>query len=165
MQTVRDIKEIILQYNPGDAFQYVFLDEHLSRMYEAEEKLIQIFSYFTGMIIFIACLGLFGLASFTAEKRRKEIGIRKVLGATIWQIVLLLSAEFSYWVVLANVIAWPLAWYFMDRWLQNFAYRINIGITNFLIAGIAALMIALITVSFQAFRAAVANPVRSIRYE
>lgn len=164
-QTMTDIKDIIQQYNPDDPFQYVFLDEHLSRMYEGEDRLIQLFSYFTGMIIFIACLGLFGLASFTAEKRRREIGIRKVLGATISQIVLLLSTEFSRWVILANVIAWPLAWYFMSRWLENFAYRIQINLFNFVIAGLAALVIALFTVSFQAFRAAMSNPVRSIRYE
>jgi len=164
-QTMTDIKGIIQQYNPDDPFQYVFLDEHLSRMYEGEERLIQLFTYFTIMIIFIACLGLFGLASFTAEKRRREIGIRKVLGATISQIVLLLSTEFSRWILLANVIAWPLAWYFMNKWLENFAYRIQITLLNFILAGLAALVIALFTVSFQAFRAAVANPVRSIRYE
>ncbi|MDP8211580.1 MAG: FtsX-like permease family protein, partial [Candidatus Stygibacter australis] len=164
-QTMTDIKDIIQQYNPDDPFQYVFLDEHLSRMYEGEERLIQLFSYFTMMIIFIACLGLFGLASFTAEKRRREIGIRKVLGATIRQIVLLLSTEFSRWVLLANVIAWPLAWYFMNKWLENFAYHIQITLLNFIIAGLAALVIALFTVSFQALRAAMSNPIKSIRYE
>ncbi|MDP8220096.1 MAG: ABC transporter permease [Candidatus Stygibacter frigidus] len=165
MGTVNAIRGIIREYSPDDAFQYVFLDEHLSNMYESEEKLIQLFSYFTGMIIFIACLGLFGLASYSAEKRKKEIGIRKVLGASIGQIVLLLSTEFSRWILLANIIAWPFAWYFMSKWLQNFAYRIDISILYFILAGMMALLIALITVGCQAFRAGVRNPVTSIRYE
>jgi len=165
MGTVNAVREIIREFNPDDTFQYVFLDEQLSNMYESEEKLIKLFSYFTGMIIFIACLGLFGLASYSAEKRKKEIGIRKVLGATIGQIVMLLSREFSRWVILANVIAWPLAWYFMSKWLQNFAYRVDINILYFFLAGVIALFIALITVGCQAFRAGVRNPVTSIRYE
>ncbi|MCF7918727.1 MAG: ABC transporter permease [Candidatus Cloacimonetes bacterium] len=165
METVNTVRNIIREFSSDDAFQYVFLDEHLSLMYESEEKLIQLFSYFTGMIIFIACLGLFGLASYSAEKRKKEIGIRKVLGATINQIVVLLSKEFSRWVLLANVIAWPAAWYFTNKWLQNFAYKVEINILIFVLAGVMALLIALITVGLQALRAGVRNPVTSIRYE
>ena len=125
----------------------------------------QIFSYFTFLAILIACLGLFGLASFTAEQRTKEIGIRKALGASVSEIIFLLSKEFTRWVLVANIIAWPLAYFAMNRWLQNFANRINIGIGTFILAALLALVIALLTVGYQAIKAARANPVEALRYE
>jgi putative ABC transport system permease protein len=120
---------------------------------------------FSCLAILIACLGIFGLASFTAEKRTKEIGIRKVLGASVSGIIMNLSKEFTKWVVLANVIAWPIAYYFMNNWLHNFAYRINLNIWIFILSGLAALAIALLTVSYQSIKAATADPVDSLRYE
>jgi putative ABC transport system permease protein len=117
------------------------------------------------LTVFVACLGLFGLASFTAEQRTKEIGIRKVLGASVSGLVLLLSKEFMALVALANLIAWPIAYYAMNRWLQGFAYRIELGPGVFILGGVLALVIALLTVSAQAIRAARANPVEALRYE
>ena len=127
--------------------------------------MLSIFSYLTFFAIFIGCLGLYGLSSFIAEQRTKEIGIRKALGASISEIILLLSKEFTKWVLLSNIIAWPLAYLAMNRWLQNFAYRTNIGLGTFVLAGVLALMIALLTVGYQAVKAAGANPVEALRYE
>ena len=134
-------------------------------MYNAEQKFGSIFGYFSSLAIFIACLGLFGLASFTVERKTKEIGIRKVLGANISNIINLLSKKFLFLVLLANITAWPAAYYFMNKWLQSFAYRIHIGISLFLLSGTITLLIALLTVSFQTIKAARANPVDSLRYE
>jgi len=119
----------------------------------------------TSIGLVIACLGLVGLASFTTLRRKKEIGIRKVLGASVSSIVNLLSREFTKWVLLANIIAWPIAWYAMNQWLENFAYRIEISWWVFVLAGGVALVVALLTVSWQAINAALANPVESFRYE
>jgi len=146
-------------------FNYAFLDDSLDGQYRAEERLGKIFTYFSLFAIFIASLGLFGLASFTAEQKTKEIGIRKVLGAPVSGIVLLLSKEFTKWVVVANLIAWPIAYFLLQNWLQNFAYRISIGIGSFLLAASLALLIALITVSYQSLKAALANPIESLHYE
>jgi len=153
------------QIDPTQAFDYFFLDEAFGRQYKADEKLSRIFFCFTLLAIFIACLGLFGLVSFTAQKRTKEIGIRKALGASVSEIIWLLSKEFTRWVLLANLIAWPLAYLAMNKWLQNFAYRINIGVGTFALSALLALLIALLTVGFQAIRAARANPVDTLRYE
>ena len=150
---------------PAFPFEYFFLDEAFDRQYKFDKKLGQIFAYFTFLAILIACLGLFGLTSFTAEQRTKEIGIRKTLGASVSEIILLLSKEFIRWVLVANIIAWPLAYFAMNRWLQNFAYHISIGIGTFILAASMALIIALLTVGYQAVRAARANPVDSLRYE
>jgi len=150
---------------PALAFDSFFLDESFARMYQAEEHLEKIFTSFAILAIFISCLGLFGLAAFMTEKRTKEVGIRKVLGASIMRIVFLLSNEFSKWVLVANLIAWPLAYHFLNRWLQSFAYHTTIGIGSFFFSGLAALAIALLTVGYQAVRAARANPVDSLRYE
>jgi putative ABC transport system permease protein len=125
----------------------------------------QIFISFTLMAIFISCLGLFGLASFTADQRTKEIGIRKVLGASVSNVVVLLSRDFTKWVILANVVAWPVAYLIMNKWLQNFAYRISLAVWIFVLSGVIALLIALFTVSTKALKAAVADPVDSLRYE
>jgi putative ABC transport system permease protein len=146
-------------------FDYAFLEDSLVSQYRAEERLSEIFTYFSILAIFIACLGLFGLASFTAEQKTKEIGIRKVLGAPISGLVLLLSKEFTKWVIAANLLAWPIAYFLMQKWLQNFAFRISIGIGTFLLAAFLALLIALFTVSYQALKAALANPIESLRYE
>ena len=123
------------------------------------------FRLFTLIAILISCLGLFGLASFTTERRTKEIGIRKVLGASVPGIMILLFREFTKWVLLANIIAWPAAYFAMSKWLQNYAYRVNISIFIFALAGTLALLIALLTVSFQTIKAATADPVNSLRYE
>ncbi len=124
-----------------------------------------LFLLFAGLAVFIACLGLFGLASFTAEKRTKEIGIRKVLGASVPNLLFMLSREFTRWVIVANLIAWPVAFYFMQDWLENFAYKTVITWDIFLLAGGVALVISILTVVFQAVRAALANPVEALRYE
>jgi putative ABC transport system permease protein len=152
-------------FAPSQPFAYSFLDQRFSDMYRAERKAGGIFSVFAGLAIFTACLGLFGLASFTAEQRTKEIGIRKVLGATVSNVAVLMSKDFVKLVLAANLIAWPIGWYAMNRWLQDFAYRVNIGWWVFALAGALALVIALLTVSFQAIKAALANPVESLRYE
>jgi putative ABC transport system permease protein len=151
--------------NPGHPFEYTFVDRNIAMMYQSETKLSRLFSIFTGIAIYIACLGLFGLASFTVMQRTKEIGIRKVLGASGSGIVVLLSKEYVKWVALANVIAWPLAYYFMSKWLAGFAYHTSLNILTFFASGLLALIIALLTVSFQTFRAAAVNPVDSLRYE
>jgi len=150
---------------PGQTFQYSFLDEDFDNLYKAEMRLGKIFTVVTFLAIFIACLGLFGLAAFEAVQRTKEIGIRKVLGASVSGIVLLLSKEFTKWVLLANIIAWPVAYYAMNRWLQNFAYRINIGPWMLILSAAVAFIVALLTVSYQAVKVSLANPVDTLRYE
>ena len=152
-------------YSPEYPFECHFLDERIDRLYAAEQRLSRVLGYFTYLAIFIACLGLFGLVSFTAERRTREIGVRKVLGASVTGIVFMLTREFAQWVVAANLIAWPIAYVVMDGWLQDFAYRIPIGWWPFMIAGVAALGVSLLTVSYQAVRAATANPVDVLRHE
>jgi putative ABC transport system permease protein len=151
--------------NPGHPFEYTFVDRNNDMMYQSETKLSRLFSIFTAITIYIACLGLFGLASFTVIQRTKEIGMRKVLGASVSGIIVILSKEYVKWVVIANVFAWPLAYYFIRRWLEGFAYHINLNILAFLVSGMLALIIALLTVSVQTFKAATANPVDSLRCE
>ncbi|HLP18508.1 MAG TPA: ABC transporter permease [Bacteroidota bacterium] len=149
----------------AEPFYSNLVDRDLQRMYDAERKIADIAIVVSLLAIFIACLGLFGLASFVTEQRVKEIGIRKVMGASVPEIVVLLSKEFTKRVLFANAIAWPVAFYCMNTWLQNFAYRISINVWIFIAAGLLALMIALATVSFQAIKAAIANPIQSLRYE
>jgi putative ABC transport system permease protein len=151
--------------NPSEPFEYNFLDEDFQKNYDAENRLSAIVGYFTAIAILISCLGLLGLAIFSAEQRTKEIGVRKVLGASVSSIVALLSKDFLKLVALAVLIASPLAWFAMNKWLQSFAYRIHINWTVFAITALAALLIALITISFQAIKAAIANPVKSLRSE
>jgi putative ABC transport system permease protein len=141
------------------------MDEDFQRNYEAENRLSAIVGYFTVIAIFISCLGLFGLATFSAEQRIKEIGVRKVLGASVSGIVALLSKDFLKLVAVSIVIASPIAWWVMNKWLMDFAYRRNISWTVFVITTTVALLIALFTISFQAIRAAIANPVKSLRTE
>jgi len=150
---------------PAYVFEYSFLDEDFNRLYAAEDQLRNLFSGFALVAILIACLGLFGLASFTAEQRTKEIGVRKVMGASVGSIVLLLSKAFSLFVLLAFVVAAPLAYLTMSRWLDGFAYHTEINLLTVLAAGIGALVIAWLTVAYQAIRAATADPVQSLRYE
>jgi putative ABC transport system permease protein len=163
--TLAYIKNKWQAHAPGNPFRFEFLDEMYNRMYIREDKLKEIFGYFTLLAISIACLGLFGLASFSTEQRTKEIGIRRVLGANVTRIVWLLSREFTKWVILANILAWPIAYYALNRWLHNFAYRINIEFWYFFLAAFLALAVAAFTVSFQSVKAAVANPVDALRYE
>jgi putative ABC transport system permease protein len=146
-------------------FVYSFLDERVNKTYQAEQKMGTILGIFAGITIFVACLGLFGLATFTAEQRTKEIGIRKVLGASVSVIFSLLSKDFLKLVLIAFVLATPIAWYMMSKWLQDFAYRTNISWWVFALSAILAIVITLITISFRAIRAAVANPVESLRSE
>ena len=151
--------------NPGHPFEYTFVDRSIATMYHSEAKLSRLFSIFTAIAIYIACLGLFGLASFTVAQRTKEIGMRKVLGASVGGIIIILSKEYVKWVVLANIFAWPLAYYFMRKWLEQFAYHVDLNIFVFVASGTLALVIALLTVSIQTFKAAAADPVDSLRYE
>ncbi|QMU31210.1 ABC transporter permease [Adhaeribacter radiodurans] len=153
------------QFLPDYPFEYAFLDQKFGQLYAAEQRQGLLFTLFAGMAILIACLGLFGLATFATEQRSKEIGIRKVLGASIGSIVALLSRDFLKLVLLANLLAWPIAWYGMHRWLQDFAYRTPLSWSTFGWATLLALTIALLTISFQAIKAAVANPVEALRNE
>lgn len=153
------------ELDPAHPFEYSFMDETFDRTYRSEEKLGKIFSVFSMLAISIAALGLFGLALFMVEQRTKEIGVRKVLGASIGNILVLLSKEFALLVLFANLFAWPMAYFLMNKWLENFAYRINIGFWIFIAAAAVAFIIALLTISFQAVKAALANPIESLRYE
>jgi putative ABC transport system permease protein len=162
---VDHMRKVWQKYSANYPFDYFFLDDEFNRMYQAEEKLSAMFGYFTFLAIFIACLGLFGLGSFTAERKTKEIGIRKVLGASLGQLLLLLSKDFVQLVIVANLLAWPIVWYAMNQWLQGFAYRTSLNWLMFFLTAAAAVAIALLTVSFQTIKAALANPVESLRYE
>ncbi len=153
------------ELDPNRPFNYFFLDDSFDNQYSREERLKNITFYFSFLAIFIGCLGLFGMASFTAEQRTKEIGIRKVLGASIPGIIRLLAKEFLILVAVANLIAWPVAYWAMNRWLQSFAYRTGIDPLIFVLSAVLALSIALFTVSYQAIRAALSNPVDALRYE
>jgi putative ABC transport system permease protein len=150
---------------PGEQFEYGFLDNRINQLYQNEKKMQDLFVIFSALSILVACLGLLGLVSFTAELKTKEIGIRKVLGASTGHVIVLLSKEFIKWIVLANILACPLAWFVMNRWLQNFAYRINIGWIVFVLAGFVAMAIAIFTFIFQTVKTACAKPVNSLRYE
>jgi putative ABC transport system permease protein len=150
---------------PGEQFDYTFLDARIQDMYEKERKMQNLFTVFSILAILVACLGLFGLAAYTAEVKTKEIGIRKILGASTGRVIYLLSREFIKWILIANVLAWPVGWFFMNRWLQNFAYRIEIGWFVFLFTITITLITALVSFVFQSLKAAWANPVDSLRYE
>ncbi|NUM79309.1 ABC transporter permease [bacterium] len=150
---------------PGRPFDFFFVDEDFNKQYQSEDRSQTLIGYFTLFAVFIGCLGLFGLSAFSAEQRTKEIGIRKVLGASVTGVVMLLSKEFLIWVLMANVIAWPAAYYIMNAWLQNFAYRMDVSVGIFILAGALTLCIALLTVSIQAIKAATANPVDALKCE
>jgi len=150
---------------PGKPFEYFFIDESFNNQYRSDQQFGNIFGLFAAFSVFISCLGLFGLAAFMVEQRTKEIGIRRILGASESGIVFLLSKEFTKWVLVANIIAWPVAFYAMSRWLQNFAYRTSMGVGIFILSGLLAFIIAVITVSYQSIKVAITNPVDSLRYE
>ena len=164
-KTLSFIEKKFKELAPNVPFRYTFVDDEIAELYMEEERQSKLINTFSVLAIFIACLGLLGLTSFSINRRTKEIGVRKVLGASVSTIVALFTKEFTKLVLLANIIAWPVAYYAMNKWLQNFAYRIDIGWRLFLLSAMLALFIALLTISFHAIRAAIANPVDSLRYE
>ena len=164
-ETLAFIEEVWGQFAPERPFEYSFLDETIDEQYKAEAGLGKIFGYFSGLAVLIACLGLFGLASFTAERRTKEIGLRKVLGASTAKIVVLVSTDFIKLVVIAFVVAAPVAYLVMNRWLESFAHRVDVSLVTFVVAGVGAFVIAGLTVSYQSIKAALTNPVETLRYE
>ena len=164
-QTIHSIQNIWERFYPTTPFTWQFLDDRINAKYAKEVRNQNIFVSFSMVTIIIACMGLLGLVSFTTKQRTKEIGIRKVLGASVSGIVVLLSKEFTKWVLLANILAWPVAYYAMKNWLQNFAYRIELSWEFFILTGWVALMIAILIVGFLAIKAAIANPVETLRYE
>jgi putative ABC transport system permease protein len=164
-QAMTYVQNVWDKFSPQYPIEYRFLDESFDQMYKSEDKLKSLLWIFTAVTIFVACLGLFGLAAYAAERRKKEIGIRKVLGASVEGIVLLLSKEFVKLVVIALLIASPLAWYAMSSWLEDFAYSIELEWWIFALAGAVAVVIAICTVSFQSIKAALMNPVKSLRSE
>jgi putative ABC transport system permease protein len=163
--TISFLREKWREFDSQYPLEFVFLDDQYDALYRTEERLGKLFGYFTALAILIGCLGLFGLSAYSAEQRTKEIGIRKVLGATTSNVTVLLVREFTKWVLLAVLVAWPAGYYIMNTWLQNFAYRIGLGVDIFMIAAVLALVIAIITVVYQALKAAIANPAESLKYE
>ncbi len=163
--TLAHLKTTVAKLAPGALFSYSFVDEKLDRLYESENRVSNVFKVFAAFAIFISCLGLFGLSAYAAQLRTKEVGIRKVLGATTPGVIVLLSKEFLRLVLIATLLAWPLAWWTMNRWLKGFAYQITISWWIFALSGLAALLVALLTVGFQSIKAALANPVNSLRSE
>jgi putative ABC transport system permease protein len=163
--TISHLEESWSTLVPAFPFEFQFLDEHIDNQYKADQRIEKIINSFTLLAFLIACLGLFGLAAYTAEQRTKEIGIRKVLGSSVISIIMLLSKEFTEWVIVANIIAWPASYYVMSKWLEGFAYRTELDWWIFLLSGGVALSLSLLTVTYQAVKAALANPVESLRSE
>ncbi|MFZ2053881.1 MAG: ABC transporter permease, partial [Candidatus Aminicenantales bacterium] len=159
------IRETWESLSPGLPFEFSFMDERINGLYQNDNQAGRIVTLFSFLAIFVSCLGLFGLAAFITEQRTKEIGVRKVLGARLPQIVWLLTGHFIKWVIIANLIAWPMGYWVMSRWLQGFAFRTSMSAVIFLVSGLAALGIAVITVSSQVIRAALSNPAQSLKYE
>ncbi len=164
-QTIARIRKFYESFNPGFPFDYNFLDEAYQKQYLTESRINMLSRYFAGLAILISCLGLFGLATFTAQRKQKEIGIRKVIGASVQSILVMLSKDFLKLVIISMLIAFPLSWIVMNQWLQSFAYRISIGAAVFVTAGLLVTVITLLTISFQSIKAALANPVKSLRSE
>jgi len=162
---IQKLEAIHRQFEPGQPFAFDFLDETLAGFYETESRLTTLLSAFTGVAICISCLDLLGLVTYNTERRTKEIGIRKVLGASVQTIVGLLTKEFILLIVFSLLIASPIAWYFMDQWLDNFVYKIDLQWWIFLLAGLLAIGLAFLSVGWQATRAAIANPIESLRNE
>jgi ABC-type antimicrobial peptide transport system permease subunit len=164
-ETIGKLQNLYENFNPGFVFDYRFLDQDYQAQYAAEQRVSVLSRYFAGLAILISCLGLFGLAAFTAERRTKEIGIRKVLGASEWNIMELLSGDFAKMVLVAIVVALPVSYYVSKNWLEGFAYKIDLEWWYFIGAGALTMLIALLTVSFQSIKAALMNPVDSWRSE
>jgi len=164
-EAIASMEKLFHKFSPGFPFKYYFTDEEIAKNYKAEQTIGKLSKYFAFLAIFISCLGLFGLVAFTAEQKTKEIGIRKVLGASVGGIVQMLSRDFLKLVLIAALIAFPVAWFLVNMWLRDFEYRVDIGWWVFIVAGVVAMLIALLTISFQAIKAAVANPVKSLRTE
>ncbi|HVX52695.1 MAG TPA: FtsX-like permease family protein, partial [Chitinophagaceae bacterium] len=156
---------VFRKINPGSPFEYRFEDDEYAKKFSNEERVSSLAAFFAGFAIFISCLGLFGLASFTAEQRTKEIGVRKVLGASVLNLWGLLSKDFIMLVFISFLVAIPVAWYAMSKWLMGYEYRTGISVWVFVATALAALLITLVTVSFQAVKAALTNPVKSLRTE
>ena len=163
--TITSIEKFWKARFPGYPFEYFMLDDDFNLQYKAEKKLTDITTLFSGLTILIACLGLFGLVAYSTQQKVKEIGIRKVLGAGVSSITIMLSKDFLKLVIIASAIAFPLGWLLMNEWLSDFAYKINVSAWIFIAAGLIVLLVALVTVSFQAIKAAIANPVKSLRTE
>jgi len=163
--TIKMLEENWHKLAGDQPFEYFFMDSYFDNLHEAEKRTGQFFTIFAALTIFIACLGLFGLAAFTAEQKTKEIGVRKVLGASVPSIVSILLKQFTRWIVFANIIAWPIGYYIMKSWLQNFAYRIELNVSYFILSGLITLIIAVATVSYLAINAASKNPVQALNYE
>jgi ABC-type antimicrobial peptide transport system permease subunit len=164
-QHLASMKKLYEKHNPAYPFEYHFVDEDYARKFEDTQRIATITTLFTSLTIFISCLGLFGLASYMAEVRIKEIGIRKVLGASVMKITTLLSRDFLILVIISIIIASPIAWYAMDTWLEGYSYRVGIEWWVFAVSGLLCIVISLLTISFQAIKAALANPVKSLRTE
>ena len=164
-QTLSKVENMWQEFLPRQPFDYFFMDNYFDELHKAEARTGKLLGIFSVLALFIASMGLFGLSSFITEQRTKEIGVRKVMGSTVSNILLLLNKQFTKWILVANLIAWPVAWYFMNDWLQNFAYRIDLSLLPFILVGIGSVLLAALTVSYQTFRAATVNPARSLRYE
>jgi putative ABC transport system permease protein len=162
---IDNAKTVFQELNPSYPFEYNFLDQDFNNLYTSERYLSKLISIFTIMAVIISCLGLFGLSAFISERRTKEIGIRKVLGANVSTIVFMLSQDFTKWIIISNIIAWPLAYWLMDMWLDNFAYRVTLGWWVFILSGLLALIIAIATVGLQTIKVAITNPITALRYE
>src|SRR5438874_460774 len=164
-KALSSIENVFKKYNPAYPFEYQFVDQEFAKKFVTEELISKLTNIFAGLAIFICCIGLAGLASFTIEKRIREIGIRKVLGATVEQLLMLVSKEFLKLVLIAFIIAVPLTWWLMNNWLEKYAFRINISIWLFAAVGVVVLLLTLIVVSLNTIRAALSNPVNSLRTE
>jgi putative ABC transport system permease protein len=164
-KTLGFIEKTVSTLNPDFPFEYFFLDDDFGRLYKGEERLRNQMMFFSMMAILISCMGLLGMLMFMVKHRTKEIGIRKVNGAKVSEVLILLNRDFVKWVAIAFVIACPIAWYAMDKWLENFAYKTELSLWIFALAGLMALAIALLTVSWQSWKAATRNPVEALRYE
>jgi putative ABC transport system permease protein len=164
-EVISRIREIVTGLLPGQIFDYAYVDDLHFRAYDEDRRLASLLISFCELTILVACLGIFGLSAYSTEQRTKEIGIRKVLGSSVSSIVILLTKNYTRWVIVANLFAWPAAYYAVNRWLQTFAYRASVGITPFIIAVFITLVVALLSVIIQTLRAASANPIHSLRYE
>jgi len=164
-EIIDNIKTTILNFAPNFPFEYQFLDDQHKSLYKSVNQLGQLFNTFAVLAIFISCIGLIGLATFMAQRRTKEIGVRKILGSSVRNIVLMLSLDFTKLVIVSNIIALPISWIIMDKWLQNFAYKTNISWTVFAISVTISLLVAILSVVFQGLKAATNNPIESLRYE